>query len=114
MKTDPGLVERSSMSLAKSLRRLMDQRSMTVAELARKSEVPAKTIYHWLSGQQPGKVEHLFRICDALSVSIEELYGRSPRITGKKSLPKDLLLNELNAGIYEVILRPLRKPEELP
>ncbi|MBV2168873.1 MAG: helix-turn-helix transcriptional regulator [Bdellovibrio sp.] len=102
------------MSLTKSLRHILDNRKITVAQLSRQSGVPAKTIYHWLSGQQPRKIEHLFRICDVLNLSIEELYGRSKKSPTKPLLNKDLLLGELHAGVYEVILRPLKKKDEEP
>ncbi len=97
------------MSLTKSLRHILDDRKITVAQLSRQSGVPAKTIYHWLSGQQPRKIEHLFRICDILNLSIEELYGRQKKGLAKPLLNKELLLGELHAGVYEVILRPLKK-----
>ncbi|MEK2645859.1 helix-turn-helix domain-containing protein [Bdellovibrio sp. BCCA] len=99
------------MSLTKSLRRILDDRKITVAQIARQSGVPAKTIYHWLSGQQPRKMEHLFRLCDTLNISVEELYGRQRKNPTKNILPKEVLLQELNAGVYEVILRPLKMTE---
>ncbi|WII71688.1 helix-turn-helix transcriptional regulator [Bdellovibrio sp. 22V] len=89
------------MSLAKSLRRILEIRKMTVAQLSRSTGVPAKTIYHWLSGQQPRKIEHVFKVCDTLNVSIEEMYGRKRR---------NSLEDEFSAGVYEVILRPISKP----
>lgn len=101
------------MSFTKSLRRILDDRKLTVAQISRQSGVPAKTIYHWLSGQQPHKIDHLFRLCDALNISVEELYGRQKKSAAKTPLPKDLLLQELHAGVYEVILRPLKKNGEL-
>ncbi|MEN0058125.1 MAG: helix-turn-helix transcriptional regulator [Bdellovibrio sp.] len=101
------------MSLSQSLRRVLDNRKMTVAHLSRLSGVPAKTIYHWLSGQQPRKMDHLFRICDILELTIEELYGRNP-VKEDGQLPQSLSLqplsaSEFHAGIYEVILRPIKK-----
>lgn len=97
------------MSFTKSLRRILDDRKLTVAQISRLSGVPAKTIYHWLSGQQPHKIDHLFRICDALNISIEELYGRQKRHPPKIPIAKDQLIQELHAGVYEVVLRPLKK-----
>lgn len=101
------------MSLTQSLRRILDDRKLTVAQLSRLSGVPAKTIYHWLAGQQPRKIEHLFRISDILNLSIEELYGR-----GKKEPSADLastrLTEQINAGIFEVILRPYGKRQDEP
>jgi len=101
------------MSLTKNLRRILDERKITVAELARLSGVPAKTIYHWLTGQQPRKIEHLFRLCDALNMSMEELYGRPKKSTNKVQLYKDISLQDLRAGAYEIILRPLKTDADL-
>ncbi|WP_374073709.1 helix-turn-helix domain-containing protein [Bdellovibrio bacteriovorus] len=100
------------MSFTKSLRRILDDRKLTVAQISRLSGVPAKTIYHWLSGQQPHKIDHLFRLCDALNISIEELYGRQKKHSAKIPIAKDQLIQELHAGAYEVILRPLKRNEE--
>lgn len=91
------------MSLSKNLRGLLSKKNLTVAQLARQSGVPAKTIYHWMNGQQPRKVEHLFRICDVLAISLDELYGREVR-RNLEALPPDLF-----AGVYEVYLRPTSK-----
>lgn len=94
------------MSFANNLRRLLTDRKMSVAELSQKSGVPIKTIYHWLAGQQPRKMDHLFKICDLLDVSVEELYGRPRRHAPGPSLPQSALQEELRAGLYEIVLRP--------
>ncbi|KYG63563.1 hypothetical protein AZI87_14255 [Bdellovibrio bacteriovorus] len=101
------------MSLTQSLRRILDDRKLTVAQLSRLSGVPAKTIYHWLAGQQPRKIEHLFRISDILNLSIEELYGRSKKEPHVDLIPTQLT-EQINAGIYEVILRPYGKRQDEP
>lgn len=102
-----GLSKGLPMSFKNTLHRLLQDRKMSVAQLARQSGVPVKTIYHWLSGQQPRKLEHLFRICDVFNVSMEELFGR-PRRDALRHLPSANLEKELQAGIYEVILRPAK------
>ncbi|WP_373997675.1 helix-turn-helix domain-containing protein [Bdellovibrio bacteriovorus] len=101
------------MSLTQSLRRILDDRKLTVAQLSRLSGVPAKTIYHWLAGQQPRKIEHLFRISDILNLSIEELYGRGKKESSAELAPTRLT-EQINAGIFEVILRPYGKRQGEP
>jgi transcriptional regulator with XRE-family HTH domain len=96
------------MNFQYTLQRLLDDRKMSVAKLSHQTGIPSKTIYHWLSGQQPRKMEHVFRICDLFNMSVEELYGRPPR-ENFRTLPSLNLEQELRAGIYEVILRPARK-----
>lgn len=92
------------MVMAKNLRKLIEEKRISITELSRRSKVPAKTIYHWMNGQQPRKMEHLFSIADVLEVTVEELFGREPRKTNK--VPD--LIRELNLGKYEIVLRPLR------
>ena len=96
------------MSLTKSLRRILNDKGITVAQLSRSSEVPAKTIYHWLAGQQPRKMEHIFKICDILNISVEELYGRPRKIQSEPEGATHLPL-DMHAGVYEVILRPIKR-----
>lgn len=92
------------MMMAKNLRRIIEERRISVTELSRRSKVPAKTIYHWMNGQQPRKMEHLFSIADILEVTVDELFGRDSKKSGKT--PD--LVRELNLGKYEIVLRPLR------
>ncbi|UXR63242.1 helix-turn-helix domain-containing protein [Bdellovibrio bacteriovorus] len=96
------------MSLSKSLRRLMTEKELSVAQISQQSGVPAKTIYHWLNGQQPRKIEHLFSICDVLNITLDELYGRRTRKNPPQPLPNNVL-QDLHAGVYEVILRPMQR-----
>lgn len=83
----------------------MAAREMSVARLAKKSGVPSKTIYHWLGGQRPGNVQQVIRVCDALDISMDALFGRSA-IGG---IPSANLERDLRAGVFEVILRPWKK-----
>lgn len=98
------------MSLGKNLRRILNEQRLSVAQLSQKTDIPIKTIYHWLSGQQPRKIEHLFRLCETLNLTIEELYDR-PK-PPSRSLPPDQLEEGIRAGVYEVILRPLKVPRD--
>ncbi|AHI06244.1 hypothetical protein BDW_08720 [Bdellovibrio bacteriovorus W] len=90
--------------MAKNLRKLIEEKRLSITELSRRSKVPAKTIYHWMNGQQPRKMEHLFSIADVLEVTVEELFGRESKKSGK--VPD--LARELALGKYEIVLRPLR------
>lgn len=93
------------MSLSKNLRRFMTEKELSVTQVSQKSGVPAKTIYHWLNGQQPRKIEHLFSICDVLNITLDELYGRSVPKSPPQQIP-NMTLSDLRAGIYEIILLP--------
>lgn len=95
------------MVMAKNLRKFIEEKRISITELSRRSKVPAKTIYHWMNGQQPRKMEHLFSIADVLEVTVEELFGREPRQSAK--VPD--LVREFNLGKYEIVLRPLRSKD---
>ncbi|HRO66791.1 MAG TPA: helix-turn-helix transcriptional regulator [Pseudobdellovibrionaceae bacterium] len=94
----------------KRLKARLKECGYTVAELSRLSGVPVKTLYHWTTGQQPRKMDHLLKVCAVLKISVEELYGQPP-----PQVPHILhnYEKEIHAGLYEVILRPtLTKKED--
>ncbi|MBX3039993.1 MAG: helix-turn-helix transcriptional regulator [Bdellovibrionaceae bacterium] len=90
----------------KRLRARIKECGYSVSELARLSGVPVKTLYHWTTGQQPRKMNHLLKVCAVLKISVEELYGQIPSQTMSVFQQYE---KEIHAGIYEVILRPALK-----
>ncbi|MBX2986400.1 MAG: helix-turn-helix transcriptional regulator [Bdellovibrionaceae bacterium] len=97
------------MNMGKNLKRLLAERGMSVVLLSKRAQVPAKTIYHWMGGQRPRNVEQIYRICQILGVSIEELFGLAPLTQSQGNLAgKNLLGVDYHAGVFEVILRPIR------
>lgn len=68
------------MIFSKTLKDSMAKQGITVRDLAQTSGVPAKTIYHWLSGQQPRKIENVIKVCDVLGLSLDEIWGR-PKVS---------------------------------
>lgn len=56
----------------KNLSKLLKDRRLTVVKLSALSQVPGKTIYHWLAGQTPGIVG-LYKVSKVLGVSLEDL-----------------------------------------
>lgn len=57
-----------------TLRQAMDQNKVSVRELSMRTGVPAKTIYHWLSGQIPRKIDHALRVSQYFNLSLEYLF----------------------------------------
>lgn len=94
----------------KRLRARLKECGYSVSELARLSGVPVKTLYHWTTGQQPRKMDHLLKVCAVLKISVEELYGQEPNKTLNVLHKYE---KEIHAGVYEVILRPtLNNPDK--
>jgi transcriptional regulator with XRE-family HTH domain len=97
------------MKLDKQLKSLIRESDITVAQLARATHVSPKTIYNWLAGQKPRDLDAVKRVAEHFKISIEKLcYGIEVQISAKAGeLEKHL--DEVNAGIFEVVLRRVRK-----
>lgn len=90
------------MILAKQLKDLLKKNDVTVAQLARATQLSSKTIYQWLNGQKPRDLTQLKKVSDYFSVSIDFLaFGIQAKSKNDLSDFKD----EINAGVFEVILR---------
>lgn len=93
----------------KNLRRLLALKGLSVKEVSHRSRIPAKTLYHWLNGQRPRNIQQVYQLCQILEVSLEELFGFSSQATVEGEPPGlGALFEEVHAGRFEVILRPLR------
>lgn len=68
-----------NLKFGQQLRFLMRKHDITVAVLSRKTGISSKTIYQWLNGQQPRKVDRILLIANVLNVRIENLlFGEVP------------------------------------
>lgn len=95
------------MVFAKNLKKILTDRGMSVARLSRQTGIPAKTIYHWLGGQKPGDIEQLLRISEILQISLDRLLREH---VSEKAKPRIQDFDEeINTGIFEVILRRVKK-----
>lgn len=91
--------------LSKNLKRLLNERDMTVAELSRATSIAPQTLNNWLSGQEPRSLLQLGKVAKYFSVSVDFLaYG----VKDHKS-PIQQFHDEINAGVFEVVLRRVKK-----
>lgn len=66
--------------LTEVLRKLLDERGISIAEIARRTGVPKSNIHAWLQGASPS-VDQLDRVAQYFGVSMEYLaFGEKPRI----------------------------------
>jgi len=94
------------MKLDKILRTLISNDGITISRLAQKTKVPVQTIHNWLSGMQPRSLTQVRKVADYFNVSIDYLcFGIEPK---KQNSIKDYS-DEINAGVYEVVLRRIKK-----
>lgn len=95
-----------TMLLAKQLKVLLRANDMTVAQLARKTNVSAKTIYNWLAGQGPKDIGAVKKVADHFGVTLDFLcYGIEP--PNKTEIERHF--DEINTGIFEVVLRRVKR-----
>lgn len=91
------------MQLGKILKRLMADQDVKASQLSRATKVPTQTLHNWLGGQHPRNIDQVKRVAEHFNVSLDFLlYGTEAKQTqGTFERFKD----EINAGIFEVILR---------
>lgn len=88
------------------LKKLLHEHDITAAQLARACKIPPQTINNWLSGQEPRSLNQLKSVADYFDISVDYL------VYGKEEKKKDQIRDyeeEINAGIFEVVLRRIRK-----
>ncbi len=86
------------------LRKLLAERDITPAQLARATQVPPQTINNWLSGLEPRNLGQLKLVADYFEISVDFLvYGIPPKEALNEPLKE--FEEEINAGTFEVVLR---------
>lgn len=85
----------------------MTRERLSLVNLAKVSKVPKQTLHNWLCGAEPKSLDQVRAVCLVFDMSIEELcYGEnSPTL--RKNLTE--YEEEINAGIFEVVLRRVKK-----
>ena len=92
------------LQLKRQLKHYLDLRRITASELARRSGVPKQTISNWLADLPPHGLQHVKRIADALSISLDELcYEDSWRAFADSDSPgSDWARSCPRAGMFRV------------
>lgn len=96
----------SSVTIKTTLKRLIADSGITVTHLSRATKIPTQTIHNWLAGAEPKSLAQLKKVADYFEVSLDYLcFGIKPK-------PQKILNeyeNEINAGVFEVVLRKIQK-----
>lgn len=93
--------------LKDNLKQLAKDFDITMAQLARETKVPPQTLNNWLSGVEPRSLSQVKKVADYFDISIDELCFNSKK-TLKQFSSLDKYTDEINAGIYEVVLRRIK------
>lgn len=98
------------MSLDKNLNFLLKSKKIKLSALSLKTKVPKQTLHNWLYGADPKNIVQVRSVADFFTVTIEELCFEDLE-KGQKNKPEDHFTKyheEINAGVYEVILRKVK------
>lgn len=103
---DNKLFRKLDVQLKFILKKLIREKGITIVSLSKKTEVPLQTIHGWLQGSEPKSLRQVKAIADALGVDLDYLcFGIEPKIKNQIEEYK----NEINAGVFEVVLRKIDK-----
>lgn len=84
------------MEIYKILQNIMDEQGLTVAQVARKAELPDSTVRGIIKRKQKTvAIEVAFKLSDGLGVSLERLNGMPERDGSEKTLPFNLSSDEI-------------------
>jgi transcriptional regulator with XRE-family HTH domain len=103
LKCNWDLAESIWMELKKILRQLLSERNVKVAEVARATKVPVQSLHNWLGGMSPRNLDHVHKVAEYFQVTLDFL------ITGTKREVIKEFEDEINAGLFEVVLRRPKK-----
>lgn len=94
------------MVLKSILKSLLQKRGITIAHLSRSTTVPIQTLHGWLHGSEPKSLKQVKFVADYLGVDLDYLcFGTQPF----KAESLERYREEINAGIFEVVLRRVKK-----
>lgn len=97
----------SDMELKTILKKLIKEKGISIIHLSRATKVPLQTLHGWLHGSEPKSIHQVKKIADYFEVDLDYLcFGIKPKLIKNKI---EELQDEINAGIFEVVLRRVKK-----
>lgn len=94
-----------NMELKTILKKLIKEKGLTITALSRSTKVPLQTLHGWLQGSEPKSLKQVKKVADHLGVDLDYLcFGIEP----KEQSIRDFQ-DEINAGVFEVVLRRIKK-----
>ncbi len=94
------------LTLDKNLENLLKKNNLNIPKLSTVTAISRQTLANWIAGQKPRNIEQVKIVADFFCVSMEYL------CFGEENSPVNPIQkydNEINAGVYEVVLRKVRK-----
>ncbi len=92
------------------LQELLDRHGLSITKLAKETGVPKQTISNWLSGMNPKNMSQIKQVANYFKVSIDYLVFADQKTALPRQSPMENYAQEINAGIFEVVLRRIALP----
>ena len=97
------------MKLQSILKTLMKENDISTTALAKSLDIPISTLHGWLQGAEPKNIGQIKKVADYFSITVDELcFGISGKV-GKSEQSIESFSDEINAGVFEVVLRRVKK-----
>jgi len=97
------------MILDKQLQKILLSEKLSLSELSQKTGIATQTLHNWINGAKPKNIDQLKKVANFFNISIDELcFGRELENT---SSPIQNHQDEINAGVFEVVLRRVKNNE---
>lgn len=95
--------------LREQLKSLMSAKRIKVTALSRETGVPVPTIHGWLQGKAPRNIDQVKTVADHLGATLDWLlYAEETH----KAKTMESRMDEINTGIWEVVLRKPKSTKE--
>jgi transcriptional regulator with XRE-family HTH domain len=100
-------VQNIIMNLVSQIKYNLSQKGWTIAQLGRQSGVPKQTISDWVNGAKPRDISQVKLVADSFGITVDHLCFGSGDPAPFQSINQ--YEDEINAGIFEVVLRRVKK-----
>ena len=98
-----------SMNFSGNLKRVMDERGLTVKTICEATGIPTSTLSDWLSGSSPRLNDHILKLTRFLGCSVDFLLtGSEPEKEIIESIVEEgSNFSEIHVGVYRVKIEKL-------
>ncbi len=97
-----------ALQLRDILRAKLKDQGLGVPTLAKKTGISRNTIENWIDGQKPQNLEHVKKVAEHFGMTVDELCFGPTLKPNLKSSELETHREEINAGIFEVVLRRIK------
>ena len=97
-----------SLQLKENLKGKLKEREIGVPTLAKRTGISRKTIENWMEGQRPQNIEQVKVVAKFFGTTVDEICFGPDLRTGNALTELERHQNEINAGIFEVVLRRIK------